>query len=99
MSTSMNAEWTPENSTELDHDLPEGSVEEDDKLKEHWAKKDRRRSSIYKDFGGDSLGLRDNHRVCMYLAKFGKTCDMSCHQRRLDHGVELHVHFCADRPS
>lgn len=73
----MSTEWTPEGSTELDHDLPETSVEEDDKLKEYWAKKDRRRSSILKDFAADSLGLRDKERICMYLAKFGKICAMS----------------------
>lgn len=75
-------EWTgEEDSTELDHDIPEASGEEDDKLKEYWAKKDRRRSSILKDMAGDSLGLKDNQRICMYLAKCGKTSDRSRNSR------------------
>ena len=68
-------EWSREDSTEdLDHDVPETSAEEDDKLQQYWAKKDRRPSSILKEFAGDSLGLKDNQRICMYLMKFGKTC-------------------------
>lgn len=70
MSTAV--EWRRECSPDLNHDVPEDSIEEDDKLKEHWSRKDRRRSSILKDFAGDSLGLKENQRICMYLAKFGK---------------------------
>lgn len=68
------AEWKQE-STEWDTEIQEKSVEEDDKLREYWSKKDRRRSSVFKDFVGDSLSLRDNQRICMYLAKFGKLID------------------------
>ena len=71
------AEWTRE-PAEWDMEVPENSAEEDDKLREYWSKKDRRRSSILKDFVGDSLSLRDNQRVCMYLAKFGKLVARFC---------------------
>ena len=67
------AEWAGgEDSGELDLDVPENSTEEDDKLREYWAKKERRRSSILKDFVGDSLGLKDNQRIFMHLTKFGE---------------------------
>ena len=67
------AEWAGEDSTELDLDVPENSTEEDDKLREYWAKKERRRSSFLKDFVGDSLGLKENQRILMHLTKFGET--------------------------
>ena len=65
-------QWTRELSPELDLEVPEDSVEEDEKLRQHWAKKDRRRSSGLKEFVGDSLGLKDNQRICIHLAKYGK---------------------------
>ena len=42
------AEWTQE-PVVWDMEVPESSVEEDDKLREYWSKKERRRSSILKD--------------------------------------------------
>ena len=74
------AEWAGEDSAELDLDVPESSVEEDDRLLEHWAKKERRRSSFLKEFAGDSLGLRDNQRIWMHPAKFGGSSPASCVQ-------------------
>ena len=65
-------DWTRELSPELDLEVPEDSVEEDGRLREHWGKKDRRRSSILKEFAGDSLGLKENQRICIHLAKYGK---------------------------
>lgn len=70
-------EWT-QDAPEWDHEVPENSVEEDDKLSEYWAKKERRRSSIFKDFVGDSLGLKENQRICMYITKLGKLSIASC---------------------
>ena len=67
------AKWAGEDSTELDLDVPENSTEEDDKLREYWAKKERRRSSFRKDFVGDTLGLKENQRILMHLTKFGET--------------------------
>ena len=71
------AQWTTQVSIESDfdvpdHDIPENGIEEDDKLKEHWTKKERRRSSIFKDFAGDTLGLKENQRIYMTLTKCGK---------------------------
>ena len=66
------SEWAGEDSAELDLDVPETSVEEDDKLREHWSKKERRRSSFLKEFVGDSLGLKHNQRILMHLVKYGE---------------------------
>lgn len=73
MTRVMDAREWPEDCTDLDMDCPENSAEEDDKLREYWAKKERRRSSILKEFVGDSLGLKANQRTLMHLTKFGET--------------------------
>jgi len=67
------ADWQGEDGEDWDNEVPEGSIAEDDKLKEYWAKKERRRSSSLKDFVGDALCLRENQRIAMYLAKFGES--------------------------
>lgn len=67
------ADWREEDGEDWDNEVQEGSIAEDDKLKEYWAKKDRRRSSFLKDFVGDGLCLRENQRIAMYLAKFGES--------------------------
>ena len=95
MSTS---DWVHvQDGAEWDHEAPEGSAEEDDKLKEYWAKKERRRSSVLKEFVGDSLGLKDNQRICMYLSKLGESCDKisTAHAPWLRTGVMLlNVKIC-----
>ena len=85
MSTS---DWVHvQDGAEWDHEVPEGSAEEDDKLREYWAKKERRRSSVLKEFVGDSLGLKDNQRICMYLSKLGESCDNNYrYLQRMRHG-------------
>ena len=79
---------------EWDHEVPEGSAEEDDKLKEYWAKKDRRRSSVLKEFVGDSLGLKDNQRICMYLSKCGESCDVDIYSACAMAFMLLNVKIC-----
>ena len=92
------AEWTGENPAELDLDVPENSTEEDDKLREYWAKKERRRSSFLKDFVGDSLRLKDNQRILMHLTKFGETAaSSSCFYAVRNPSSLLRSHFWSRR--
>ena len=68
------ADWRgAEEEEEWDNEIPEGSVGEDDRLKEHWARKERRRSSFDKYLVGDGLGLSENQRIVLYLTKCGET--------------------------
>lgn len=67
------ADWQREEEEDWDNEVPEGSIAEDDKLKEYWARKERRRSSFLKDFVGDALCLRENQRIAMYLTKCGES--------------------------
>ena len=46
--------------------------EGDQRLKQYWAKKARRRSSLFKKFDGDKLGLKDNAKIGMLKAKNGE---------------------------
>ena len=67
------ADWRgAEEEAEWDNEIPEGSVGEDDRLKEYWAKKERRRSSFDKYLIGDGLGLSENQRIVLYLIKCGE---------------------------
>ncbi len=61
---------------ESEHDAAEGAAGAgDDKLKEYWSKKGRRRSSVFKAPVGDRLGLQDNSKMQLLLAKNGKWPD------------------------
>ena len=44
--------------------------EGDQRLKQYWAKKARRRSSLFKKFDGDKLGLKDNAKIGMLMMKY-----------------------------
>lgn len=45
----------------------------DSRLRQHWARKVRRRSSDGKSFLGDSLDLKEHQKVCSYLVKNGNS--------------------------
>lgn len=45
--------------------------QQDARLRQHWARKARRRSSDGKVFVGDSLFLRDNSKVIAMMSKNG----------------------------
>ena len=50
--------------------LSVGLQEGDQRLKQYWAKKARRRSSLFKKFDGDKLALKDNAKIGMLMTKY-----------------------------
>lgn len=46
--------------------------ESDQKMKQYWAKKARRRSSLFKIPVGDNLGLKEHAKIGMLLTKNGE---------------------------
>ena len=47
----------------------------DDRLKQRWASKARRRSSEFKRFIDDRLMLQDNPKLLMLIGKHGRLCN------------------------
>jgi len=60
--------------------------ESDQKMKQYWAKKARRRSSLFKIPVGDSLGLKEHAKIGMLLAKNGELVS-SCSTPRCSHAA------------
>ena len=56
---------------ELDEDAGKERKILDDRLKQRWASKARRRSSEFKTFVGDKLNLKENQKLMMMMGKNG----------------------------